>query len=164
MAKETKITKRMVLEALVAAYEENLDTVVGTVIGAEENIEITGADVVDYAELTIEQMDKKADGAKKRAAEKKAEGDELKAAVASVLTNELQTIADITAQIEGEDVTASKITARLTQLVKAGVAYKEKVKVGTRTVMGYAIPTTEDAEAESEDEVVENEAGEAVAE
>jgi hypothetical protein len=160
MAKETKITKRMVLEALVAAYEENLDTVVGTVIGAEENIEITGADVVDYAELTIAQMDKKADGAKKRAAEKRAEGDELKAAVASVLTGELQTIADITAQIEGEDVTASKITARLTQLVKAGEAYKEKIKVGTRTVMGYALPAAENAE----DEVVENEAGEAVTE
>ena len=138
MAKEVKITKRMVLEALVAAYEENLDAVVGTVAGAEENIEITGADVVDYAELTITQMDKKADGAKKRAAEKKAEGDELRAAVASVLTDELQTIADIAAQIEGEDVTASKITARLTKLVNAGEAYKEKVKVGTRAVMAYA--------------------------
>ena len=163
MAKEIKITKRMVLEALVAAYEQRLDAVVGTVIGNEENIEISGADVVDYAELTIAQMDKKADGAKKRAAEKRAEGDELRVAVASVLTNELQTIADIAAQIEGEDVTASKITARLTQLVKAGEARKEKVKVGTRAVMGYALPAVAE-ETESEDEVVENEVGEAVAE
>jgi len=148
MAKEVKITKRMVLEALVAAYEQRLDAVVGT----DEDIEITGADVVDYAELTIAQMDKKADGAKKRAAEKRAEGDELRVAVASVLTDELQTIADIAAQIEGEDVTTSKITARLTQLVKAGEARKEKVKIGTRAVMGYALPAVaEESEAPVED-------------
>ena len=44
------------------------------------------------------------------------------------LTNELQTIDAIVAQIEGEEITKAKITARLTSLVKNGIAEKEDVK------------------------------------
>ena len=92
----------------------------------------------------IELLDNKAAKAKAKAAEKKAANDELTDVVAAVLTDELTTIADITAQIEGEDVTVHKVTNRLTRLVNAGVAKKEQISVPTadgktRKVMAYAL-------------------------
>ena len=69
----------------------------------------------------------------------KAEGDELRAAVQAVLTQELQTIDAIVEQIECEDVTKAKVTARLTALVKAEVARKDTVKEGSRKIMAYAL-------------------------
>ena len=73
-------------------------------------------------------LDAKADKAKARAAEKRAEGDELRATVKAVLTNEFQGIEDILPQVEGEEITKAKIIARLTQLVKAGEVEKAKAK------------------------------------
>lgn len=93
----------------------------------------------------IELLDNKAAKAKAKAAEKKAENDELTDAVAAVLTDELTTIADITAKVDGgEDVTVHKVTNRLTRLVNAGVAKKEQISVPTadgktRKVMAYAL-------------------------
>ena len=96
-------------------------------------------------------MDNKAAKAKERAAEKKAEGDALREAVAAVLTDEYQTIAAIAAQVEGDDITPAKVTARLTQLVKADLAHKTKVKDGERTVNGYAAgPASVEEEVEAE--------------
>lgn len=89
------------------------------------------ADVVEFCDKEIAALDKKAEKAKERAAKKRAEGDELKDVVKSVLTDEFQTTADIAEQIEGEDVTVSKITYRLTSLVKEGFAVKEDVAVET---------------------------------
>ena len=133
-------TKREVLEALVKVYADSEDVVDGAV---------TAADVVAFAEKTLAQIDKKNAYAAGKAAEKKAAGDELKAAVQAVLTDEFQCTADILEQIEGEGLTAPKITARLTQLVKAGVAVKEQIKVGDRKVMGYKLAGDE-VEVEAE--------------
>lgn len=94
-------------------------------------------EMVEFIDAQMEQLAKKAEKAKERAATKKAEGDELRAVVKSVLTNEFQAIDDIVAQIAGEDVTKAKVTARLTQLVNAEEAVKEQIKVGERKVMGY---------------------------
>ena len=72
-------------------------------------------------------------------------GLELTDAVAAVLTDELTTIADITAKVDGgEDVTIHKVTNRLTRLVSAGVAVKEQISVPTadgktRKVMAYKV-------------------------
>jgi hypothetical protein len=88
------------------------------------------ATVVDFCDKEIAALDRKAAKAKERAAEKKAEGDELTAVIESVLTDELATIADITAQIEGPDVTVHKVSYRLGQLAKNGKAVKEEVSVG----------------------------------
>ena len=65
---------------------------------------------------------------KERAAEKKAEGDELRAAIKSVLTEDYQSADDILAQLEGEDLSKAKIIARLTQLVNNGDAEKAQAK------------------------------------
>ena len=131
-------TKREILEALVKVYgEKDVEVVDG----------ITAADIVAYAEKTLEQLNRKNAYAADKAAEKKAAGDALRAAVQAVLTDEYQSTADILEQIEGEDLTAPKITARLTQLVKAGIAVKEQIKVGDRKLMGYKLAGGEEKAA-----------------
>jgi hypothetical protein len=76
----------------------------------------------------IRGLSGKAEKAKARNAEKKANGDELREVVQSVLTDEFQTIDAIVAQIEGEEITKAKVTARLTSLVNNGIAEKADVK------------------------------------
>ena len=136
MAKE-KFTKAQVLAAIIA-------------LAKGEDTDVNTADIIEYAETTIAQLEAKAAKAKVRAAEKKANGDELRAAVAAVLTDEYQTVEQIAAQIEGEDVTNAKIIARLTALVKAGEAHKTDIKVDNKTRKAYAAgpapEETEDAE------------------
>ena len=139
---EVKITKKVVLEAIKAAAE-----------GMDFGEVVTAADVIAYADATIAQLDAKAAKAKERAAKNKAEGDELRAAVENAVSDELQTIDAITAAVQAmdgyADVTKSKVTARLTQLVKAGAIYKEQVKLEDgRKVMAYAAgeAPVEDAE------------------
>lgn len=93
------------------------------------NMEVEGKDeLVAFLDKQIDGIVAKAEKAKARAAEKKENGDELRAVVEQVLTNEYQTIDAIVAQIEGEEITKAKVTARLTALVKAGIAEKDDVK------------------------------------
>lgn len=112
----TKITKRFVYEQLITLAET------GTMDLTEEQLKA-------FAENEIAQLDKKATKAKEKAAEKKAEGDALRDTVESVLTDEFQTVADVSAQIEGEDVTVGKIRNRLSELVRLGMAEKDTVSV-----------------------------------
>ena len=81
-----------------------------------------------FIDRQIEIIDNKAEKAKERAAEKKAEGDELRAVIKSVLTEDYQSADDILAQLEGEDLSKAKIIARLTQLVNNGDAEKAQAK------------------------------------
>ena len=112
----------------------------GMVEGIEMVGDIPAEEVLAFIDKTVEQIDAKAAKAKEKAAEKKTEGDELRAAVEAILTDELQTIDAIVAQVEGEDITKSKVTARLTQLVKVDIARKEQVKDESgRKVMAYAL-------------------------
>ena len=101
---------------------------------------IEWADVINHE---IELLDNKAAKAKATAAKKKTEGDALRDAVQAVLTDEFQTIADITAKVEGEDVSTAKVQYRLNALVGAGIAVKEQVTVGEgesrRKLMAYAM-------------------------
>jgi len=97
-------------------------------------------ELVAFIEKEIASIEAKAEKAKARAAEKRAAGDELRDAVQSVLTEELQTIDTITSQVEGEEITKAKVTARLTQLVKAGIAEKADVKTDdNKTVKAYKL-------------------------
>lgn len=123
---EKKMTKK--------DYYEMLKT---TVEGIEvENKE----DLLTFIDRELELIENKSVKAKERAAEKRAEGDELRAAVKSILTTENQTIDEIFGQIEGEDLTRAKIVARLTQLVKTGEAKKEEVKSEDgKRIMVYAL-------------------------
>ena len=115
---EKKITKREKFEMLKE------------IIRGDVNVEMTveQAELIDFLDAQIVAIDTKAEKAKARNAEKKANGDELRDIVQSILTEDYQTIDAIVAQIEGEDVTKAKVTARLTSLVKNGLAEKEDVK------------------------------------
>lgn len=112
----TKITKRFVYEQLIALAETG-------------KMELTEDQLKAFAENEIAQLDKKAAKAKEKAAEKKADGDALRDTVEAILTDEFQTVADVSAQIEGEDVTVGKIRNRLSELVRMGVAEKATVSV-----------------------------------
>ena len=106
-----------------------------------EGIEVENKeDLLTCIDRELELIENKSIKAKERAAEKRAEGDELRAAVKSILTTENQTIDEIFGQIEGEDLTRAKIVARLTQLVKTGEAKKEEVKSEDgKRIMVYAL-------------------------
>lgn len=94
-----------------------------------ENTEVEDKnELIDFINKQISQIETKAEKAKIRATEKQKTGDELRSEVKAVLTNELQTIDTILAQINNEDITKAKVVARLTQLVKNGEAEKEEVK------------------------------------
>lgn len=112
-----KITKREMYEAIIA------------VVSAGE-FKYDKDDYIDFCQKEIELLDKKAAKAKETAAKKKADGDQLTEAVYAVLSaEEFEPIADITARIEGDDVTIAKVTYRLGQLVKAEKAEKSEIEV-----------------------------------
>lgn len=106
-----------------------------------ENSEVENKDdILKFIEGSIEVLENRKRAAQERAEKKKNEPDELSDAIKAVLTNELQTADDITAQIEGEDVTKQKIVSRLTKMVNAGTVRKDTVKTeDKRKVMGYAL-------------------------
>lgn len=113
-----RITKKQMFEGMIAYFNG-------------ENVEIENEAFIEFCQDQIADLDKKAAKAKERAAAKKAEGDELTDLVQSVLTDEYQTIADITVVVAETvpDVSASKVTARLTKLFNAGVIEKEQISV-----------------------------------
>lgn len=105
-------------------------TMLKDIVRGDSNSEMTNSqyELIEFIDKQIEAIETKAEKAKEKAAEKKANGDELREVVQSVLTNEYQTIDAIASQINGEDVTKAKITARLTSLVKAGLATKSDLR------------------------------------
>ena len=116
---------------------------------------VEGVDVemlTEFVENEIALLEKKSAKAKETAAAKKAEADELTVAVQAALTDEYATIAEVTAAIEGEDVTTAKVAYRLNALVKAGVAEKaEKTIAGgegvkSRKVKSYRLASVAEAE------------------
>ena len=126
-----KITKRMVLEAMIEVANGN-----------DLTDDLTWDDVRNYAMNEISLLDKRAVKAKERAEKNKAETDELMEIVYEAMNDDFEPIADIAARIEGEDVTVGKVGARLRKLVEAGRAEKAELKVKregekTRTLVGY---------------------------
>lgn len=132
----TKITNRdryEMLSALVTAAQE-------------EGFEGYDYDMLQgFIAKQIAALDKKAAKAKETAAAKKTEKDELCEVVESLLTVVPQTREQITAQIEGDDVTVAKIGYRLSKLTALGVAVKEEISVAgedgakARRVMAYKL-------------------------
>ena len=120
----SKLTKKNIYDALINfANSGAMECTIG-----EEKHTITSEELFNFATNEKAQLEKKNVAARKRAADKAA-ADELLNAVASVLTDEFQTIAEVTDCIEGADVTTAKIQYRLNSLVKAGEAEKQEMKV-----------------------------------
>ena len=130
-----KITKRDVLTTLVKAIDAG-DIML-------DAYDVSAEDVKAYAENEIALLDKRAVKAKERAEKNKTESDELTEVVYETLTDEFEPIANILSRIEGEDLSAAKIVARMRKLVEAGRAEKTELKVKpaeggrARVVMGY---------------------------
>ena len=130
-----KITKRDVLTTLVKAIDAG-DIML-------DAYDVSAEDVKAYAENEITLLDKRAVKAKERAEKNKAESDELTEVVYETLTDEFEPIANILSRIEGEDLSAAKVVARMRKLVEAGRAEKTELKVKpaeggrARSVMGY---------------------------
>ena len=124
---EVKVTQKELFGQVIAIVE-----------GAEVDAAVK-AELVAFLNKKVDQIDAKAAKAKEKAAEAKVKGDELRDIVAGLLTDEVQTIDAILAQVDFADVTKAKVTARLTQLCKAHIAEKETVKVENRTLTAYRL-------------------------
>lgn len=100
-------------------------------------------ELVEFIDHEVELIAAKAEKAKARKEANKAKGDALKAAVAAALTEEFQSAEAITEavapQFEDEEITKSKVVARLSALVKEEVAVKEEAKVDKRRIMTYKL-------------------------
>lgn len=135
------MTKREVFEAMITGV--NAGTV--SVEGMEKE------EVVAFFENEITNLDKRAERSRANAAKKREASDAMTETIKGVLTEEYQTIADIVEQLEGEDITASKVIYRLNTLVKANLVEKADVQVSAsenvkaRVVKGYRLtaPTEE---------------------
>jgi hypothetical protein len=132
---EKKITKREMFEAIKVGCTTGEWTVSDT-------------EIAEFCENEIALLDKKAAKAKERQAEKKAAGDELTDVIKSVMsTDEFEVIADIAVKVAeiDADSTIHKVTYRLGQLVKNGLAESTDVKIPgsegqkTRTIKGYKL-------------------------
>ena len=124
---EVKVTQKELFGQVIAIVE-----------GADVDAAVK-AELVAFLNKKVDQIDAKAAKAKEKAAEAKVKGDELRDIVAGLLTDEVQTIDAILAQVDFPEVTKAKVTARLTQLVKAGVAAKETVAVDSRKLTAYKL-------------------------
>ena len=86
-------------------------------------------ELIEFIDKEVAALDKKAADAKKRAEKTKAAGDELKERIFAVLgEDEFQTTPEIIKVLGDETLSSQKVTARLTQLVNAGMVEKEDVK------------------------------------
>lgn len=119
---EKKLTKKELFAKLLSLDEVQADT-----------------DLVEFIDKEIAAIERKSEKSKgyKR---KKAE-DTLKADVYAALGDEFRVTSEIVEdlKVDYEDVTAAKVTARLTALVKEGLVTKEDVKVDKRTLKGYKL-------------------------
>lgn len=114
-----KITKRERYESIMALCET---------VGAVEGFDMDG--IVAFCQKEVDALAARAQKAKDRAAEKRAEGDELQAAVLEALTDELATRQEITDRVDPSyEASVAKIGYRLTSLVKAGKAIKEEITI-----------------------------------
>lgn len=94
-------------------------------------------EIVDFCNDEIAKLDAKAEKAKAKAAEKKAQGDELYAAVIEVVGDEFISREDVLSALDNEELTLAKVGARLSQGVKNGVLVKESIKVDGKAKVCY---------------------------
>lgn len=82
----------------------------------------------EFAEKKLAQLDKRNASAQRRAAVKRAEGNEITEGIFGVLSTERMTREQV-AQAYGSELSVAKVGSRLNQLVEAGRVQKETIKV-----------------------------------
>lgn len=108
------------------------------IVSASEDADV--ATIVEFCDKKIAQAIDKREKAQAKAAEKKAESDEMTDAIAEILTEDGQTAEDIAKALSErfEDITKAKVVSRMGKLIAAGRA--SKVKEG-KNPMVYMLPT-----------------------
>lgn len=111
----------------------------GLLLGLLETAEVAERDELkNFVAHEIEMIENKAEKAKTYKRKKTA--DVLKEQIYTKLDAlEFRTIHDIVSDFNDADITAAKVSARLTSLVKEGVAIKEEIKIENRKLMGYKL-------------------------
>ena len=111
----------------------------GLLLELLETAEVAERDELkNFVAHEIEMIENKAEKAKTYKRKEKA--DVLKEQIYTKLDAlEFRTIHDIVSDFNDADITAAKVSARLTSLVKEGVAVKEEIKIENRKLMGYKL-------------------------
>ena len=111
----------------------------GLLLGLLETAEVAERDELkNFVAHEIEMIENKAEKAKTYKRKKTA--DVLKEQIYTKLDAlEFRTIHDIVSDFNDADITAAKVSARLTSLVKEGIAIKEEIKIENRKLMGYKL-------------------------
>lgn len=111
----------------------------GLLLGLLETAEVAERDELkNFVAHEIEMIENKAEKAKTYKRKKTA--DVLKEQIYTKLdVLEFRTIHDIVSDFDNADITAAKVSARLTSLVKEGVVIKEEIKIENRKLMGYKL-------------------------
>ena len=111
----------------------------GLLLGLLETAEVAEREELkNFVAHEIEKKENKAEKAKTYKRKKTA--DVLKEQIYTKLDAlEFRTIHDIVSDFNDADITAAKVSARLTSLVKEGVAIKEEIKIENRKLMGYKL-------------------------
>ena len=112
----------------------------GLLLELLETAEVAERDELkNFVAHEIEMIENKAEKAKTYKRKKPA--DVLKEQIYTKLdVLEFRTIHDIVSDFNDADITAAKVSARLTSLVKEGLAIKEEIKIENRKLMGYKLP------------------------
>ena len=111
----------------------------GLLLGLLETAEVAEREELkNFVAHEIEMIENKAEKAKTYKRKKAA--DVLKEQIYTKLdVLEFRTIHDIVSDFNDADITAAKVSARLTSLVKEGLAIKEEIKIENRKLMGYKL-------------------------
>ena len=111
----------------------------GLLLELLETAEVAERDELkNFVAHEIEMIENKAEKAKSYKRKKTA--DVLKEQIYTKLdVLEFRTIHDIVSDFNDADITAAKVSARLTSLVKEGLAIKEEIKIENRKLMGYKL-------------------------
>ena len=111
----------------------------GLLLELLETAEVAERDELkNFVAHEIEMIENKAEKAKTYKRKKTA--DVLKEQIYTKLdVLEFRTIHDIVSDFNDADITAAKVSARLTSLVKEGIAIKEEIKIENRKLMGYKL-------------------------
>lgn len=102
------------------------------------DVTVTAEDFQDYIQTSLDQLDKRAEAAHKRQAEKKQAGDELRAQIKAVIDETPKTIPEILTALGNDEVTSAMVVSRLSQLVKLGEIFKSEVKIDGRPIKRYS--------------------------
>lgn len=149
-----KITKKNIYEALIKFAQGEAMEYVNK---EGQTVEVTDEELIAFAQTELKHLAKKNEAAKATAAKKRETADALQAELATLLTDTYETASDIALRATTAEATVSKCVFRLNELVKAGVAEKDDIKIKgadgkTRTVKGFRAAKVE---PEVDEEMVE---------